>query len=110
MFELLVCPARNIKKVPDLANGGMRKRKYAIVFSLSAFPDFANVAEPIMTPSGMDTMLIDADTLEDLRTRAVREVDDMICKIKEALEYKAKMDSGEHEEVSRTDSDTVPQA
>lgn len=111
MYELLVCPARNIKKVPDLATGGTRKRKLALVFSMSAFPDFANVAEPIMTPSGMDTMLIDADSIEELRARAIIEVDDMMTKIQEALEIKAKMERGEYdEETTRANSSSLPQA
>lgn len=85
LAEVLICPKR-LDKVPDLATGGDRSRKYAIIMSLSAIPNLHEQPEPIMLQARMPSLIIDADSLDDLRVRCVEEIDGIIDQMKEALE------------------------
>ena len=86
MVDIKLCPVKEFETTHDVGTGGRRKRKYALVFSMSAFPNFSKLPEPIMTPVSMDTILIDADSVEDLRARAYLEVDGMIAQLNKAIE------------------------
>lgn len=86
MIDVKICASRDVAKVPDLLTGGMRKRKYGMVLSMSGFPNFSQVQEPIMTPIDMPSILVDADSLDDLRERAILEVEGMIEQLRDALD------------------------
>jgi hypothetical protein len=82
---VLVCPAK-LSKVADIATGGMRSRKYAIVMSLSGIPNLSEQPEPIMIKNDLQTIIIDADNVEDLRDRCYSEIDGIIDQMLEVLE------------------------
>jgi hypothetical protein len=70
-----VCPVMSFKTQPDLLNGGDRKRRFAVVMSLNGIPNFHMRRDPLIVPSEVDSFLLDADTIEDLRARMIREID-----------------------------------
>ena len=82
--DVLVCPVK-LDKVPDIASGGQRNRRHGIILSLSAIPNLHEQPEPIMVNGNMQTILVDSDSYEDLRTRCIEEIDGIIEQMKEAL-------------------------
>lgn len=87
VIDVKICPTNNFAKVADIATGGKRKRRYAMTLAMSGIPDFANQPEPMIFPPKMDTVILDADSIEDLRERAIKEIDIMVDKIAEAAEH-----------------------
>lgn len=85
VIDAKLCATDKFVKVPDLLTGNRRKRRYAMVISLSGIPNFSEQPEPIIMPPQIQTVLIDSDTFEDLRERVVAEVDAMIEEIKTAI-------------------------
>ncbi len=85
IIDVKLCATPKFDTVPDIATGGKRKRKYGLVVSMSGIPDLANQTEPIMFPPILDSVLIDGESLDEIRERAVLEIDMMIEKIKEAV-------------------------
>lgn len=85
LLNVLVCPVK-LDKVPDIATGGTRSRRHGIVLSMSAIPNLNEQPEPIAVQGNMQTILIDADSYEDLREKFIKEIDEMIQQMKEAAE------------------------
>lgn len=85
LVDVKICPSK-FETVADLRTGGKRKRKHALVLGMTAIPDFAHQPEPLLLPGDLQTLILDADNLDDLRARAYKEVDGMIDQLKEALQ------------------------
>lgn len=85
VMNVKICTSERFDLVPDLLRGGKRKRKYAMVISLNGIPNFHERQDPLIIPTDLDTFLIDADTLPDLRARAILEIDRLIHQIEEVL-------------------------
>jgi len=81
-----VCPTMDFQMVPDIANASHRKRKYALVVGFNGIPNFHERLDPLIVPSEMDSFLIDADSLEDMRARCIRELDNLLAQMKEVAE------------------------
>jgi hypothetical protein len=67
-----------IDQVPDLADGGERKRKFGMVLSVAIVPDLNAQLEPIMLDARIPTMFFDGDSLEDLVERAHAELESVM--------------------------------
>jgi hypothetical protein len=80
VYNVFIAPDR-IKKVPDLLNGGLRKRRYGLILGMGAIPDFSKMDEtPMVETRRVPQILIDADTIQDLKDAAIREIT-KICDI-----------------------------
>jgi len=87
-----VCPVVDFPRVPDIMNATDRKRRFAMIMSLNGIPNFAQRRDPIIIPSEADSFLVEADNIEDLRQRIMREVDLVLNQISEVS--KKMQDSG----------------
>lgn len=77
IYSVYFTPER-IKRVPDLLNGGLRKRKFGLILGMGAIPDFSKMDDPPMVETmRVPQILIDADTIEDLRNAAIQEITKM---------------------------------
>lgn len=77
IYNVYITPER-IKKVPDLLNGGLRKRKFGLILGMGAIPDFNKMDDPPMVETmRVPQILIDADTIEDLKKAAIYEITKM---------------------------------
>lgn len=74
IFSVYFTPER-VKKVPDLMNGGLRKRKFALILGIGAIPDFHKMEDPPMVETmRVPQVLIDADSIDDLKKAAINEI------------------------------------
>mgnify|MGYP000944929008 CR=1 FL=1 len=86
VIPINLCATQEFVTVPDIATGGKRKRRFGLVLSMSAVPNLDKQAEPLMFPANLATVFLDADSIEDLRERAIYEIDMMIDHLKNAVE------------------------
>jgi len=93
LFKVNVCPVET-KKVPDLLTGGDRKRKFGVALSIALIPTYQQLPEPISIPQDMGAMLIDGDSLDDIKARIVAEVE-MIFKAYQDMEDANNKTSGD---------------
>jgi hypothetical protein len=75
-----------LKKVSDLRNGGMRNRRYGIVLALGALPRLEDAEEPLILTMDLPKVVIDGDTIEDLKKRVHAEIDAMFSLYQDTID------------------------
>jgi len=73
MVPATVAPAL-LKKLPDLETGGLRNRRVGCYLSVAVIRGLESHRDPLILQGDMPMILVDADTLEDLRERAIDEI------------------------------------
>lgn len=81
--------------VPDLINGGKRKRKFGLALSIAVVPDLDKEEDPLMLGAQLPTMFFDADTLDSLLERAQAEMEVVIKAAKEQIHNESKSENTE---------------
>jgi hypothetical protein len=76
----------DLKKVPDVASGGKRNRRYGLVMSISIIPSLEKEEDPIMIGPILPTMFFDADSIKDLGERAKAEIDGMVVAAEQSID------------------------
>jgi hypothetical protein len=76
LIRVSICP-NTLSKVPDLGTGGDRTRRFGCTLSLGILPMLDEIDEPVMVNADMPTMLVDGDTLEQVKARVKAEIDMM---------------------------------
>jgi len=87
MMEVQYCPYIS-KKVPDIINGGERKRKYGVLWSMSCIPQYHDQEDPTVIQAKAPMMLVDSDSIEDLEEM-------MIAQVKGTIKLYKDVESGE---------------
>lgn len=85
IMDVKIVATDEFTTVPDIATGGKRKRKYGLVVSMSGIPNLDKQNEPLFFPNNLSTLMIDGDSLEEIRERAVYEIDIMIEQMREVI-------------------------
>ena len=88
MFDVKIAATDSFAKVPDILKGGDRKRKFGMVMSMACIPNLHEQEEPLIVGADMPTILVDADTIEDLEERAVAEIKGMTKILQDTLDGK----------------------
>lgn len=87
MQDILYCDSKT-KTVTDFVTGDQRNRKWGMVVSLAVIPQFDQVAPnqgPVLLPRTPNRFFT-ADSLEELKSRIVYEIDKAISMAKMAVE------------------------
>lgn len=87
MQEILYCDSKT-KTITDFVSGEQRNRRWGMVVSLAVIPQFDQIAPnqgPVLLPR-TPSRFFTADTLEELKSRIVHELDKAISMAKMAVE------------------------
>lgn len=87
MLQAEVCPMMT-KKVPDLATGGERNRKHAAFCSVAIINELTGHMDPIILQGEMPKFLIDGDSLEDVKSRLFKELEEVFKNAQDVLDGK----------------------
>ena len=93
LVKVAICP-QTLDKVPDIATGGNRSRRYGCTLSLGILPFLEEIEEPVMVNSDMPTMMVDGDTLDQVKDRVMAEIEIMF----EAFEDQKKIAEAQEKE------------
>lgn len=77
LVTVLHCP-QELDRVPDLATGGERNKKWGAAMNLALVPGLDKNEKGSVTMPTSPAVFFDADTLDDLRARLYYEVDKAI--------------------------------
>lgn len=87
MQEILYCDSKT-KTITDFVTGDQRNRRWGMVVSLAVIPQFDQIAPnqgPVLLPR-TPSRFFTADSLEELKSRIVHEIDKAISMAKMAVE------------------------
>jgi len=80
------------KKVADLANGGMRNRKYAAYVSAAIIRDLVDHQDPVIIQGDLPKILIDGDTLQEVKERMFEELSAVFQNAQDLVDGKITME------------------
>jgi hypothetical protein len=111
MQQADVCPMET-KKVPDLETGGTRNRKHAVYCSIGIIPELVGHRDPIILQGEMPKLLVDGDTLAEIKERLYSELDSVFNNAQDVLDGKVTTEQleekaiKEYEELVKTKKET----
>lgn len=81
-----------IKKVPDIATGGTRNRRFAAYISAAIIRDLTEHQDPIILQGDLPQLLVDGDSLQDVKERVFEELEAVFKNAQDLVDGKITME------------------